>query len=153
MRFNLKGANVYRAGVTARSMAHETCDVDLENGQPRAGVSNVFTLTSKGGGTTSVRYVNSAQDYMAHLQLMVQNDRNAALAAMSEIMREEMVLLPEREAKVAQAARNEIVTRASNRWSGSYGTEEAVASIVYEGVKEIVAAVENPETPEEAGTV
>jgi hypothetical protein len=149
VKIKLKGAKVLRAGVTARHWAIGTTHIDLLNTKAGDGVRNSFTLASKGGGQTSVEYVYSAEDYKAHLRMMVQNDRNAALAAMSEVMHEQMVALSACEAEVARAARNEVIETANSRWLEAHGTEEAVAKIVHEGVSAIVAAIENPETPEE----
>jgi hypothetical protein len=158
MGIKLKGGKVYRGGVTARSVTVETRDIEVRNPAPGKGVYNIFELASKGGGATHVEYVYDASDYPAHLQMMVENDRNAALAAMSEIMRKEMVSLPAREAVVAQAARREIVTAAHNRWASAFthGTDEAVANIVRDGVNAIVTAIEKPKTSGKgtsAGTV
>jgi len=146
VKIKLKGAKVMRAGVTARYWAHGTSNVELQNANPGGGVENVFTLDSKGGGQTSISYVYSAQDYKTHLQMMVHNDRNAALAAMAEIMLEQIAHQSERETEAAELARAEIVNAAETRWREASGTSEAIAKIVHDGVCEIVEVIETPES-------
>lgn len=150
MTRKLKGAMVWRGGVTARSMTFETSTVELQVTKPGKGVLNIFNLASKGGGETRVEYKYDAEDYPAHLQMMVLNDPNAALVAMSAIIHEHIVALPVREAEVAQRARREIVAAANGRWLEATGTDEAVAKIVQAGLNAIVAKIEEADEENEA---
>lgn len=142
MKTRLTGARVIRAGVTARYSTIEHTSVDLENLSPGDGVRNLFTLASKGGGHTQVEYIYGAEDYKPHLLAMLKNDANAALVAMADVMHEHMKKLAAMEDAAAKAARAEIVQTANKRWHEADGTDEAVAQIVLNGIREIVATVE-----------
>jgi hypothetical protein len=142
VRIKLKGAKVSRCGVTARSLTFETTDVELHNADPGKGVNNIFKLASKGGGVTQVEYVYGAADYKSHLQMMVKNDPNAALLAISEILSEQMVALPARVAQAASVARNKVVEAAFRNSISASGTDGAVAKLVYQGTKAIVAKID-----------
>lgn len=141
METKLLGAKVRRAGVTARYWTPGTVEVTIVS-KPGIGVSNRFTLTSKGGGNTQIEYTYSIKDYEAHLKMMVETDRNAALLAMSKVMQEQMEKSPEREAEIVRSEHNKIVEATSKRRFLTTGVEKAAAEITHECIVAVIKTLE-----------
>jgi len=121
--------------------------VAVRNPKPGAGVCNTFTLSSKGGGTIQVQFQFGARSYEAILQAMIQNDRNVAIATMSKLVAQELASEDARDAKAAHAGRSQILKVAEERQRNADGTEEAIASIVCDKVREIIQTIEAGEQP------
>src|SRR5690349_16292615 len=132
----LPDAKIYRGGVTARQVNLETFHAEVSSLKPGNGVRNTFQLSSKGGGTIQVWFEYGSRSYEAQLRAMVQNDRSAALATMSKILAEEMSQASNREAAIVRGARAQLVDLAETERRNADGTDEAIAMIVSEKLRE-----------------
>ena len=155
MKTKLTGAEVRRAGKTARYWSSDkgTDEVYIKNDRPGEGVRNAFTLDSKGGGQIEIEYIYKIEieyiyktkNYKSHLRAMVANDRQAALVAMCEVLREQLGTLNNREvaweAKGAKSVRDKILDAAQNRWqeAPSGSRKEKNATIVRAGVRALLS--------------
>ncbi len=78
----LAEANVYRGGVTASHLNHETTRVRFGTyGNNKLGLR--FKVASKGGGTTQVLLTIGPKDFSRILAAMIDTDRDSALADMT----------------------------------------------------------------------
>jgi hypothetical protein len=147
MKVKLRDAVVRRAGVTARYTHFETSSIELSNGGPGEGVESNFVIDSKGGGRTDIYYKYGAKDYKAYLRMMLANDRQAALVAVTDVLREEIGGLDARkkaiESKAAATARQDIIDEADRRYMAApYGTKREEAAVkLRDSVSKLVRAV------------
>jgi hypothetical protein len=147
VKTKLTGAEVRRAGKTARYWSSDkgTDEVYIKNDRPGEGVRNAFTLDSKGGGQIEIEYIYKTKNYKSHLRAMIANDRQAALVAMCEVLREELATLNDREgaseAKGAKSVRRKILEGADSRWAQapSGSRRERDATIVRAGVRTLIS--------------
>jgi hypothetical protein len=110
-------------------------------------VKSNFVIDSKGGGRTDIYYSYGAKDYKAYLRIMLANDRQAALVAVTDVLREEIGGLDARkkaiESKAAATARQDIIDEADRRYMAApHGTKREEAAVkLRDSVSKLVRAV------------
>lgn len=139
----LEHAKVYRGGVTAHSMRHETSKVTVaaKDGSLRFS----FLMDSKGGGTTRVWLEVGPEDFPAVVQTMPEVDRQAAMAAMSTVLMEQIAEQPEHDARNTAEGRHAVVRAAQEKYVAAPAGSDDAERFIKQSVEKLVKDLEQAE--------
>src|SRR5258708_2342407 len=102
----LTGAEVSRAGRTARTWNDGTTKVDLlDSDSDEHNLRLKFSLSSKGGGITDIQLSIGSKDFAALAAAMVSADRGPALREMAAILAREVAKQPDYDRVTTRKAR------------------------------------------------
>src|SRR3990172_5679613 len=103
----LRDTRVKRGGTTSRYWYRdpETDDIELLSNQ---GIELSFSISSKGGGETTLSITIGSKDFSALLECMSSTDRQTAIAAMAKELRRQVLLQPSRDGEKLAEGREQL---------------------------------------------
>lgn len=138
----LQRARIRRGGRTARQWRNENAPVDLYAHSVENGFDLLFSLASKGGGTTDVRLTIGPEEFSKIIKAMVETDRQAAMSAMAHNLLEQLEAQPALDVKRVKDTRAALLSDAAFK---RIVPNSNVAAIVHDGIKDLIAEAEKSE--------
>ena len=133
----LRDTRVKRGGTTSRYWYRdpETDDVELLSNQ---GFELSFSISSKGGGETTLSITIGSKDFSVLLECMSSTDRQTALAAMAKELRRQVLLQPSRDKEKLAEGREQLRSLARKEWERLPSGKDDEAGKLMDGVEHLI---------------
>jgi hypothetical protein len=136
----LNDTRIYRGGRTARAYRLETKQASLAAG--KGCMRLLFSLSSKGGGTTDVNAEIGKEDFPQLIAIMTEIDRQLTMSAMATEMAKQIEQQPILDAQTAAVGRDSIRRAAQEKYNAApYGDDDS-EQFVLQSVTKLISEIE-----------